>query len=43
MSASDKLGGYAKAFGALDAAVRRQIIWDRWGCKLMEGWPHLVG
>ena len=23
--------------------VRRQIIWDRWGCKLMEGWPHLVG
>ena len=24
-------------------AVRRQIIWDRWGCKLMEGWPHLVG
>ena len=23
--------------------VRRQIIWDRWGYKLMEGWPHLVG
>ena len=29
--------------GIYATIVRRQIIWDRWGCKLMEGWPHLVG
>ncbi|MSO74854.1 MAG: hypothetical protein EXQ99_06905 [Alphaproteobacteria bacterium] len=23
--------------------VRRQRLWDRWGCKLVAGWPHLVG
>ena len=28
---------------AINRRVRRQIIWDRWGYKLMEGWPHLVG
>ena len=30
-------------YGRYAQVVRRQNIWDRLGCKLVEGWPHLVG